>query len=1167
MAMSAKNRRTAAGLPRAAGAMLLLVASLCLFAQEKADDWRMRESITARLCGEWYKINVLTRELSSVKEIIADLRDMELFPAEVTRCSEDSLVAIDRKLDVCEKYQAALQARVSALKPPLADALAILREMVTNQPVEDMFSVLDNDNIRRISELFTVKHFVDSLWADIDALTSGLAIRMQLSPSLREQGDRGVEAEFFNIISANLGERAQRYYRALDVMKDSLVQRGNDDQIRRMYQIELHRIKAYFSQGEDRLALEKLPSTIQRYEKQAFKDELSVLLMRAYLSQGQFDQVLRTGKLVSDTARFGSDLVFLGLQSLYASKRFDALWKWGSAYGFEPLSGSRRNCALWVVMESGLALSKQDRFNELASLVVKDSSYALHVMHALGRFYLQKRDFQTALSVFEGALRFSPQTDNDKRAYQSIRLAVAQTWYEQGNFEKARSLFFELLNSGDEDTFADALYGISWCYIRLGMYQKAETSLRKLVNQVPASPLAVKALLTMGQRFVNKAQFEWEKLTYTAGTEYKLGRLRARLLEKAPSSEAARRQVETAVGRIDELLGRMKKEKRVDDAGIASYYDEALRISSLLERCYSTGTYQEVSFTEKREQLLHQLDSTLLDIKGGRAGTPGRDMAVADAAQNQSDIKALILKSKVFTVETQIDRYRWEREHCDVAKSAVKRALDDCAAKAGVAKDAGDVRALALAKAALEARMDSLVKAGDGLNERWYSYLTNACEALFTAPLDPADEIYLRYHDAEQHYAHENELFSAAYAVYENRMTAYDSIMALFRDGKVEGMPVRPAEPKLAHDSSMAQYRILLSKYPKADMTYAVRYSLAWCFNDIGLFDSAVAQMDSVALRYPSCQYAPQAWMYVGEHMFDHGRLEDALKAYQAVLNYPESEWFDNALYKLAWAQYRLSNPEKAISSFLALVDLGDKAPQGKSLLEKESIDYIAISFSETDITGEKGLERATNFVRRFGDPAKGTQILHRLASIYKDQGRFEMAQKTYRALLKMYPEYRQSPLIESELLAVMEKSSTTEEANIRHVEFFNKYGKNGDWAKAQTDAGAIVMADSLAASHLYDAAVSYHQLALQKNDTLLYSTASEEYEDFIRSYPKSTHAGECHYNLAEIQFSMGNYKRAAEEYIAVSKRYPDSKYRETAAWNAIVASQNFLKKEGTASR
>ena len=76
-----------------------------------------------------------------------------------------------------------------------------------------------------------------------------------------------------------------------------------------------------------------------------------------------------------------------------------------------------------------------------------------------------------------------------------------------------------------------------------------------------------------------------------------------------------------------------------------------------------------------------------------------------------------------------------------------------------------------------------------------------------------------------------------------------------------------------------------------------------------------------------------------------------------------------------------------------------------------------------------------------------------------------------------------------------------------------------------------------------------------------------ENYENFIKSYPLSPHASECHYNLAEIRFSLGDYQQAAEDYIAVSMRYPDSKYRETAAWNAIVASQNLLKKENGTSR
>jgi TolA-binding protein len=1165
-----KNQMTSAGI-NAAGILLVLLSLLCLAKPVQKDDWRIRENLVTRLSGEWYKINVLTRDLSSVNDIIQGMRDIELFPPEATRCSEESLVSFDKKLDICEKKYLVLQKRVAALQAPLADGCAILRQMVVGQPVEDMFGVLDNDDMARIADMMSIKHHVDSLWNNLDTLLTSLGNRMQVALPQRDAGGQGFEAEFFEILSANLGEKTQLYYRMLDAIKDELVERGSGDAVEQMYRIEAHRAVEYLKENRTDAAVRVLHALAGRYTAPQQRDELYYLLVKSYFMQAAYDSVLSAQEGVSDTARFGSDLVLFRVQSQYALGRFDTLWRWGQTFPFAMLAGSHRNCCLWAVLESGLALGKTERFGDLASLVIKDSSYALHVMHALARSYVQAGDLQNAVQVLESALKFKPVLDLDKKAYRRIQLTAAQTQFEKGNFDKALSQFFGLLNSEDEQVFAEALFGISWCYIKLGMYQKAELSLRKLINQMPNSPLAVRALLIMGQRSLNKVQYEWEKLTFLANAENKLDLLQKRLSEKMAdsatlASRASRDRLGRTTSRIEELLTRFKNEKREDARSLGAMYDEALRLSTLIQKFYATGSFQEITFSEKREMLLHRLDSLVLGIKTGAntANASGNAAgAFAEAAVSVAGIKQLVFKGRVFGARAQIDRFRWEKEYLDWQKGPAKREIDALDREAAKAKDSIVISRLVAKKAAQNRIMDSLVKEGDMIHERWYARLTKTCEDLTSLPLDSNDEMYLRYHDAELHYAHENERYSRAYSAFEIAIAAYDSLMTLFRDGKIVAMPSKPPEPVLAHDSSMQQYRYIMQKYPKSDLAYAVRYSLAWCFNDIGRFDSAVAQMDSVALRYPTCQYAPQAWMYIGEYMFERTKLDVALKAYQSVLTYPESEWFDKALYKLAWAQYRLSNPEKAISSFLALVDLGDKAPNGKSLLEKESIDYIAISFSETDITGEKGLERATNFVRRFGDPAKGTDIMHRLAVIYKEQGRFDMAQKTYRTLLKMYPDYKQSPLIESELLAVMEKSGSVEETNIRNQEFFGKYNRNGDWAKAQTDKGVVAKADSLSQNHLYDAAVSYHQLALQKSDTMLYQTAAEGYGDFIKNYPASAHAGECHYNLAEIQFSLGNYQRAAEEYMAVSRRYPDPKYKETAAWNAIVASQNMLKKEG----
>jgi TolA-binding protein len=322
--------------------------------------------------------------------------------------------------------------------------------------------------------------------------------------------------------------------------------------------------------------------------------------------------------------------------------------------------------------------------------------------------------------------------------------------------------------------------------------------------------------------------------------------------------------------------------------------------------------------------------------------------------------------------------------------------------------------------------------------------------------------------------------------------------------------------------------------------------------------------MEKVAIDFPQSPHAPQAWMYCGEFHFDKAELGQAAQCYQAVMKYPESEWFDEALYKLAWTQYRQSNPNKAISSFLALVDLGESSPDGRSLLEKESLDYIAISFSETDILGEFGLKRANAFAKKLGSSTQGYQILHRLANVYRDQNRYDMAEKTYITILNDYPNYPKNATVESELISVMENKMSSEDLNKLKITFFKKYRLNSTWAQAQSDSIITAAADSIAGKYLYDAAISYHQLALQDNKSPNYASALKTYKTFLEYYPSFPQANECHYNLAEIQFSTGDYYKAAEEYMAVSKLYPESKYRETAAWNAIVASQNLLKQESS---
>lgn len=1133
----------------------------------KGNVWQARENLVNRFGAEWYKIGALNRETTGIADVLTDIRDLELFPVEFTGLNKTTIVRFDKSIEHLEQANAQLQARVQALQPPLLDAMAILRQMVVGDPVESMFEVLEQGDLTRITEMLDVKHEIDTLWRGVDTLIG--AVMKSASFKLEPQRPQsGFDDEFFSILQANLGQQSEAYYGKLSAIKDSLVNRGSGENIKEMFGVETYRIRKSARENKVLLAQRKIAEVTARYKGRIAMGDLSILAPRIAMQTGDYRSALaslaeRSGEETDNNRILLRQLY--RMQSLYALGIYDTVWQEGATIEYTGYSGASRNVLIWITIESGLALGEKGPYVRLASSIDRKAPYALHVMHALGQSYAASGDPTMALSVFESASKYAVRSEMDRAAARELCFAIAETNYELGRYDKALNDFYELLN--DNTGFDRALFGILWCYIRLGRNDKAETTMRKLINQSPESRYAADAFLVFAKRYLYKANYEWKKIGYLTKEEARLKGMMAKLEEKRAADTTRRRDTPYAVAtkELGALYSRLVTEPRATYDTIAAYYGGVRRICALINDYYATGSFQQVTFTEKREQLLHYLDSVMLAAKG--TGTDGVTPVVFSRRNRISAIKAIVARANGFNAEAQLERYRFDREYIIWQKSQLN-SREEAAIRPCLKK--GDSASLALCnvqKRYYSHVLDSLLSVEDRLKLQSTGRLKTILEGILAAKIeDSSDAAFFNYQLGELCYAEENALFSQEYGRYEKERTRYEQQLADFRENKQVELPLEPPQPKIDHSGSMAAFQTALAVAPASasHCIAATHYSLAWCWNDAGVFDSALAHMQIVATHYPKSAYTPQAWLYSGEYMFDKGNLPKAIQCYQAVMKYPESEWFDEALYKLAWSQYRQSNPEKAISTFLALVDLGGGKNKGMQMLEKESMDYIAISFSEADMTGEKGLERATMFAKKLGSPDRGSQILHRLAKVFRDQGRYELAKKTYRLLMRLNPDYPDMPRVEFELLAAIEHDAQPDESNSRKVEFFSKYNRQGAWAGRQSDPEAVIRADSMAQKQLYDAALGYHQMALQKNDTMSYNLAISVYTDFIRAYPKSKLASECHYNLAEIEFSKGDYSKATEDYIAVSKRYPDSKFRETAAWNAIVASQNLLKSEDT---
>ncbi|MBD3397233.1 MAG: hypothetical protein GF418_16550, partial [Chitinivibrionales bacterium] len=131
--------------------------------KHKEDMWRSSQGLVSRLGAEWYKIGVLRRELASMNDVLADLRNIELFPEPLTGLSEKGLVSFDKRVETIEKRLKRISGRVDDFKTPLSDAMAILREMVVDQPVKDMVEILEEGDLERIERMLALKHEIDDL--------------------------------------------------------------------------------------------------------------------------------------------------------------------------------------------------------------------------------------------------------------------------------------------------------------------------------------------------------------------------------------------------------------------------------------------------------------------------------------------------------------------------------------------------------------------------------------------------------------------------------------------------------------------------------------------------------------------------------------------------------------------------------------------------------------------------------------------------------------------------------------------------------------------------------------------------------------------------------------------------------------------------------------------
>jgi len=363
-------------------------------------------------------------------------------------------------------------------------------------------------------------------------------------------------------------------------------------------------------------------------------------------------------------------------------------------------------------------------------------------------------------------------------------------------------------------------------------------------------------------------------------------------------------------------------------------------------------------------------------------------------------------------------------------------------------------------------------------------------------------------------------------------------------------------------DNAVGLYQQLLEAYPDYRRNDTVLYQLARAYEVGGRTDEALAILDELLARFPDTAIIDEVQFRRGEMLFLRKRYNDAEVAYQDVVTFGDtSRFYEQSLYKLGWARFKLAWYEDSLTPFfellnlnLAGVDIGEGEERLASLsraereLMEDTFRVLSISFSYM-----QGAESIDEFLARGELPAFSHVVYSNLGDLYLEKERFQDAAETYEAFVKQDPYHPKSPVLQVEVIEAYKQGGFPSLVLEGKKSFVERYGMDGEFWVRNPRAENEAVAGHLKAN-LTDLAQYYHAEAQKDGKKSDYREAANWYRKYLADFPGEADTASTNFLLAEILFESGEFGDAVVEYERTAYGYPFHEKSAEAGYATILA-------------
>ncbi|WP_440904359.1 tetratricopeptide repeat protein [Catenovulum sp. SX2] len=155
--------------------------------------------------------------------------------------------------------------------------------------------------------------------------------------------------------------------------------------------------------------------------------------------------------------------------------------------------------------------------------------------------------------------------------------------------------------------------------------------------------------------------------------------------------------------------------------------------------------------------------------------------------------------------------------------------------------------------------------------------------------------------------------------------------------------------------SNIDRFKELLASYPNNSNNPKIYYQLAKSYSLLGETLLSLQTLEKLAELYPTSTYLEEVYFRIGDIYFSHNNYPRARDALTKALAVGQGKYQNNALYMLAWSQFKLSDYQNASQHFIKLIaQSGEvaKLKQGSAssmISDAERALILLLSQQETD--------------------------------------------------------------------------------------------------------------------------------------------------------------------------------------------------------------------------